>query len=249
MKSFLFILLLFCYSSASVFGKRTKQYHSQYIEIIIDNESNIYCLDFSFYKEKNDHFLASFKLEGFYSEGAKFELPRIAAEYLSESYWLESFRETPDTLHYSADYEKCSNLWLKVTDVNLDGKSDICVLDINASGKGGSYFAILIQLPNKLVYWKGAPNPYQYSNPKTNSIYTSWRAGGSYKATGKFKIKGDTVVQPVRFWSYMDENPKTGKLIMRDSIFINSTWKVEIDSNFLWEQDGGEAGINEKYLD
>ena len=161
---------------------------------------------------------------------------------------MESFREIPDTLHYSADYEKCSNHWLKVTDVNLDGNSDICVLDINASGNGGSYYAILIQFPDKLVYWKGAPNPYFYSDEKKNMILTYWRTGGGSYYLGKYKLSKDTTTQLIRAWNTFEDNRERSAHTMHDSILIDSVWEVRIDSNFRWEEDDGEDGINEKYF-
>lgn len=74
------------------------------------------------------------------------------------------------------------------------------------------------------------------------------KSGNGRYSVLKYKFVQDTTLQLIRAWNTFEDNLENNAQIMYDSILIDSVWEVRIDSNFRWEGDGGEDGINEKYF-
>lgn len=252
MKSFL-SFLIFCCFSFSLSAEKTKFFQTQHIEIIIDGESNFYCFDFSFSKEE-DRFWEDFILEGFHSENSRFDLEQTAVDAFMYAYQFESrhYKDTErksikDTITFSSNLNQNFNHWIEVKDVNFDRKEDVGFYWSQASGSGGTFYHYFVQMYEKLIFWKGAPMSFSYANVEQRTFLTSMKSGNGRYSVLKYKFVQDTTLQLIRAWNTFEDNLENDAQIMYDSILIDSVWEVRIDSNFLWEEDGGSGSYKEYF--
>ena len=219
----LFPLLIF-------FGKNLSaetQYVSQYIQLNINGQPNYYCIDYCINDERYPYFEV---LDLVYEKDAKV-LPLKAQELLQKIFELNSrLFVNKDTVSLSDNIEGYS--FAEAGDLNADGIGDVSFYNVEASGKNAIYHAF-INLNGKLVHWQSYPTPVWGIDLKTRTITGGWNGGGGWYASCTYQITGDTDLLLLHNWTTTPVG--NGQLVRKDSIFEKGQWRVNIDSNFVFD--------------